>query len=68
MPKKIKIKSSRAAAKRFKRTGKGLFVFSRSGVRHLNTGSSRKQLRQLKGTAISHKSDFNRLRRLLPNM
>ena len=63
---KRKMKTKRAAAKRFKVTGTGKMKFSRVGVRHLNTGDSRKQKRNLRGTGVMHESDTPGAHRLLP--
>ena len=61
-----KQKTRRSAAKRFKVTGTGKIMFSRAGVRHLNTGSSRKQNRQLKGMGVMKKCDQPKAHKLLP--
>lgn len=61
-----KMKTRRAAAKRFKQTGSGKYKFSRVGVRHLNVGSPRNQLRNLRGTGVVHEADAQNFGRILP--
>jgi large subunit ribosomal protein L35 len=43
-----KIKTNRAAAKRFKKTGSGRYTFSKSHHSHILTTKSRKRKRSLK--------------------
>ena len=62
-----KIKTNRAAAKRFKKTGKGKFVFSKSHGSHILTKKSTKRKRSLRQAQIIGKSDAKEIRRLLPN-
>lgn len=61
-----KMKSKSAAKKRFKFTASGKVKFSRAGVRHLLTGGSRKQKRNLKGTAVMKKCDQGHVENCLP--
>ena len=49
---KIKMKTKRAAAKRFRVTGKGKVKVGRKGKRHLFEGKSRKLLRNRKATIL----------------
>lgn len=62
-----KIKTNRAAAKRFKRTGTGKFVFAKSHASHILTKKSRKRKRALRQAQIVKKSDQREIRLLLPN-
>ena len=62
-----KIKTNRAAAKRFKRTGSGKFVFAKSHASHILTKKSRKRKRALRQAQIIKKSDQREIRLLLPN-
>jgi large subunit ribosomal protein L35 len=63
-----KLKTSRAAAKRFRKTAKGFKAYS-SGRRHNLGHKSRKTKRQLRsgGSSLVHKSDVDRVTQLLPN-
>mgnify|MGYP000143267720 FL=1 len=62
-----KIKTNRAAAKRFKKTGSGKFVYNKSHDSHILTKKSRKRKRSLRQSQIIDKSDMRELRLLLPN-
>jgi large subunit ribosomal protein L35 len=62
-----KIKTNRAAAKRFKKTGTGKFVFRKSGASHILTKKSTKRKRALRQPQIVAKSDQREVRLLLPN-
>ncbi len=63
-----KLKTNRAAAKRFRKTAKGFKAYS-AGRRHNLGDKPRKQKRQLRsgGSSLVHKSDVNRVIQLLPN-
>jgi large subunit ribosomal protein L35 len=63
-----KLKTNRAAAKRFRKTAKGFKAYS-SGRRHNLGHKPRKTKRQLRsgGSSLVHKSDVNRVIQLLPN-
>jgi large subunit ribosomal protein L35 len=63
-----KLKTSRAAAKRFRKTAKGFKAYS-SGRRHNLGHKTRKTKRQLRsgGSSLVHKSDVDRVTQLLPN-
>mgnify|MGYP001156744993 FL=1 len=63
---KIKMKTKRAAAKRYKLTGKGRVKVGRKGKAHLFTGKSRKTLRQKCGTLLLCKADEPMAKSLLP--
>ena len=62
-----KIKTNRAAAKRFKRTGTGKIVYRKSFANHILTKKSTKRKRSLRQSQIIAKSDRKEIRRLLPN-
>ncbi len=62
-----KIKTNRAAAKRFKKTGTGKFVFSKSHAGHILTKKTTKRKRSLRQSHIIDKSNTKELRLLLPN-
>lgn len=63
-----KLKTNRAAAKRFRKTAKGYKRYS-AGRRHNLGDKPRKQKRQLRsgGSSLVHDSDTGRLDQLLPN-
>ncbi|OGI44317.1 MAG: 50S ribosomal protein L35 [Candidatus Muproteobacteria bacterium RBG_16_65_31] len=61
-----KLKTNRAAAKRFKKTAGGGFKRSHSHLRHILTKKSARRKRHLRGTTMVHGSDVGSLRRLLP--
>jgi len=62
-----KIKTNRAAAKRFKKTGTGKFVFSKSHGNHILTKKTTKRKRALRKRQLVKKSDLKLVRLLLPN-
>ncbi|MFP4032023.1 MAG: 50S ribosomal protein L35 [Desulfococcaceae bacterium] len=62
-----KIKTNRAAAKRFKKTGTGKFVYHKSFGSHILTKKSRKRKRSLRQNNIIDKTNQRELRLLLPN-
>jgi large subunit ribosomal protein L35 len=62
-----KIKTNRAAAKRFKKTGTGKIVFGKSHASHILTKKSRKRKRSLRKSQIVDKSNVREIRLLLPN-
>lgn len=61
-----KIKTNRSAAKRFKKTGTGKFVYSKAFQNHILTKKTTKRKRSLRKTRIITKSDVRELRLLLP--
>jgi large subunit ribosomal protein L35 len=61
-----KLKSNRAASKRFKRTASGGFKRSHSHLRHILTKKSSKRKRGLRGTTMVHGSDVALVRKMLP--
>ncbi len=62
-----KIKTNRAAAKRFKKTGSGKFLFSKSYGSHILTTKTRKRKRSLRKSKVADKSNEKLLRLLLPH-
>ncbi|MBW1827649.1 MAG: 50S ribosomal protein L35 [Deltaproteobacteria bacterium] len=62
-----KIKTNRAAAKRFKKTGKGKFVFAKSHASHILTKKTTKRKRGLRKSQIIDKDNMKAIKRLLPN-
>lgn len=61
-----KLKTNRAAAKRFKKTASGGFKRSHSHLRHILTKKSAKRKRHLRGTTTVHGSDRALIQRMLP--
>lgn len=62
-----KIKTNRAAAKRFKKTGSGKYLFSKANASHILTKKTTKRKRGLRKRHVSKKSDMKEINRLLPN-
>ena len=62
-----KIKTNRAAAKRFKKTGTGKYVFRKSHASHILTKKTTKRKRSLRQSQISDNSNKRVLKLLLPN-
>jgi len=62
-----KIKTNRAAAKRFKKTGTGKFTFRKSHASHILTKKSSKRKRSLRQDQIIDKSNIKAVKLLLPN-
>jgi large subunit ribosomal protein L35 len=61
-----KMKTKRAAAKRFRVTGSGKFKFQKAGRRHLLSSKSRSRKRQLRETGHIDPKDEVHLKRMLP--
>ena len=61
-----KLKTNRAAAKRFKATGSGKLKRRRAYLRHILTHKTRKQKRRLGRTAMVDAADLYQLQRLMP--
>ena len=61
-----KMKTKRAAAKRFNLTGSGKVKFNKAKRRHILTKKSTKRKRHLRGQLIVEPADEKALRRLLP--
>jgi large subunit ribosomal protein L35 len=62
-----KMKTNRGAAKRFKKTGTGKFVFTKSHANHILTKKTTKRKRALRQSQIISKSNKKVLKHLLPN-
>jgi large subunit ribosomal protein L35 len=62
-----KIKTNKAAAKRFKKTGTGKFVFAKSHANHILTKKTTKRKRALRQSQIIKQSDRKMVKLLLPN-
>jgi len=61
-----KMKTRKAAAKRFRQTGTGKFMHNRAGSRHILTKKSSKRKRHLGQEATVKATEMNRLRASLP--
>ncbi len=61
-----KLKTKRSAAKRFKKTGTGKYVFNRPGHSHILTKKSRKRKRYLKKDAVVSVCMMKHIKRMLP--
>jgi large subunit ribosomal protein L35 len=62
-----KIKTNRAAAKRFKRTATGKIRRNKAFSNHILTKKTTKRKRQLRSSALIARDNFREVRRLLPN-
>jgi large subunit ribosomal protein L35 len=62
-----KIKTNRAAAKRFKKTGSGKIVYRKSHASHILTKKTTKRKRALRQANIVDKTNVREIRLLLPN-
>ena len=62
-----KMKTHRGAAKRFKKTGSGKIVRTKSNKQHILTKKSPKRKRHLRKSALVHKADEKRLSQMLLN-
>ncbi len=62
-----KIKTRRSAAKRFKITGSGNFKRAKAFKQHILEKKSPKRKRNMRKAAMVHKSDFDRVNKMLPN-
>lgn len=61
-----KIKTNRAAAKRFKKTGTGKVVRARANKSHILTKKAPKRLRRLRQGALVDAINMTSIRRMLP--
>lgn len=61
-----KLKTKRAAAKRYRVTGSGKVKVGRKGKRHNFTNKSRKRKRQLQGMMLLDEVDQKKAQSLLP--
>lgn len=66
MAKKLKIKTHRGAAKRFKRTKGGKFLRGSAFKQHILTSKTRKRKRKLRGSNAVADVDAPKLARMLP--
>jgi len=62
-----KIKTCRAAAKWFKKTGSGKYKFRKSHASHILTKKSTKRKRSLRLDQMVDQTNMKEVRRLLPN-
>ena len=65
---KQKIKTRKAAAKRFKVTGSGKLKRYKSGLRHILNNKSSKRKRNKQGAFDVDKTDVARVKRMLPGI
>jgi large subunit ribosomal protein L35 len=63
---KLKLKTHRGAAKRFKRTKNGKFLRGKAFKQHILNSKTTKRKRRLRGTALVAAVDVPKLRRMLP--
>ena len=61
-----KIKTSRAAAKRFKTTGTGKIVRNKAYKSHILTKKSTKRKRNLRKAAMVDATNFKNMKKILP--
>ncbi len=62
-----KIKTNRAAAKRFRKTGTGKIVYRKSCANHILTKKTTKRKRTLRQAHLIANSDRREIKLLLPN-
>ncbi len=67
MARKYRMKTHKAAAKRFKVTGKGRLVRLRSSRSHRRRNKAKRVIRSFDRFVAVHKGEAKRLRRLLPH-
>ncbi|NIV45725.1 MAG: 50S ribosomal protein L35 [Gammaproteobacteria bacterium] len=63
-----KMKTHRGAAKRFKKTGSGKIVRSKSNKQHILTKKSPKRKRRLRKSALVARVDEKRVKQMLPSL
>ncbi len=61
-----KMKTSRAAAKRFKKTGTGKLVRNKAYKRHILTKKSTKRKRGLRQDIVVDKTNVSNMKKILP--
>ena len=66
MAKKLKIKTHRGAAKRFKRTKGGKFLRGKAFKQHILSSKTTSRKRKLRGTVEVSDGDYKKLDRMLP--
>ena len=62
-----KIKTNRAAAKRFRKTGTGKIRYKKSCASHMLTKKTTKRKRSLRKSRLIDKTNMKKIRLLLPN-
>ncbi len=62
-----KIKTCRAAAKRFAKTGTGKYKYRKSHASHILTKKTTKRKRSLRQVQVIKAADMKSVRRMLPN-
>jgi large subunit ribosomal protein L35 len=63
---KLKIKTHRGAAKRFKRTKRGKFLRGKAFKQHILSSKTTARKRKLRGTVTVSEADAAKLARMLP--
>jgi large subunit ribosomal protein L35 len=63
-----KMKTHRGAAKRFKKTGSGKIVRSKSNKQHILTKKSPKRKRRLRKSGLVASVDEKRVKQMLPSL
>ena len=63
---RLKLKTHRGAAKRFKVTGSGKIVRRKAGGNHILTKKSSRRKRALKKDAMVHETDKKNIKQLIP--
>lgn len=66
MATKLKMKTHRGSAKRFKRTGSGKLKRFQSGKSHMTGKLSAKTIRSLRKSSVVSASDMKRIDKMLP--
>jgi len=66
MANKLKLKTHRGAAKRFKRTKRGKFLRSKAFKQHILSSKTTSRKRKLRGTVVVAEVDAAKLARMLP--
>ena len=61
-----KIKTNRAAAKRFKKTGTGKLVRSKAYKSHILTKKSQKRKRNLRKSTVTDSTNVKNMKKVLP--
>ncbi len=61
-----KMKTNRAAAKRFRKTGTGKFKYSKANKQHILTKKSPKRKRRLRKAGMTDKTNIKKIRKMLP--
>jgi len=61
-----KLKTNKAASKRFKRTASGKIKRTQGFTRHLKTAMSQKRIRKLRKAAVLDPADHKRVAEMIP--